>query len=155
MRNRFLALLREKLIDGNVNVFTDDNLTGQRLQNLFSHIQNSRIAIVIFSKNYAESDWCLGELVKIKKCIETEKLKAIIPIFHRVKVANVKKPSGKFGGKFLALQKSLLAEEVNKMKIKHINSKIKRWKKALKIVTQMSGLSYDKNKYDLGHDQSV
>jgi len=91
----------------------------------------------------------LDELVEIKKCFETEALKAVIPIFHRVKVSSVKKQSGKFGEKFLALQNYLLAEEVDKKKIKRINSRIKRWKKALKIVTEIAGLTHDKNRYDL------
>ncbi|EOA18423.1 hypothetical protein CARUB_v10006966mg [Capsella rubella] len=154
-RNGLLTHLKSKLADGNVNVFTDDNVTGQRLENLFDHIKKSRIAIVIFSKSYAESVWCLDELVMIKKCIETEKLNAVIPIFHKVKVSSVKKQSGKFGEKFLALQKSLLAEEVNKKKIKSINSRIKRWKKALKIVTGMAGLTYDRKSPELAFVEKV
>ncbi|XP_020873619.1 protein PHLOEM PROTEIN 2-LIKE A8 [Arabidopsis lyrata subsp. lyrata] len=154
-RYGFLTHLKQKLIDGNVNVFTDDNVTGQPLQNLFGHIRKSRIVIVIFSKNYAESDWCLDELVEIKKCFETEALKAVIPIFHKVKVSSVKKQSGKFGEKFLALQNSLLAEEVNKKKIKRINSRIKRWKKALKIVTEIAGLTHDKNSPELAFVEKV
>ncbi|AEE84770.2 Toll-Interleukin-Resistance (TIR) domain family protein [Arabidopsis thaliana] len=154
-RNGLLTLLKQKLIDGNVNVFTDDKLTGQPLQNLFGHIRKSRIAIVIFSKNYAESGWCLDELVEIKKCFETEALKAVIPIFHRVKVSSVKKQSGKFGEKFLALQNYLLAEEVDKKKIKRINSRIKRWKKALKIVTEIAGLTHDKNSPELAFVEKV
>ncbi|KAL1222620.1 Protein PHLOEM PROTEIN 2-LIKE A8 [Cardamine amara subsp. amara] len=144
-RHRFLTLLRQKLIDAKVNVFTDDKLVGQRITNLFGHIRNSRIAIVIFSQSYAESVWCLNELVEIKKCIETENLKAVIPIFHMVEVSSVKEQSGEFGEKFLALQKSLLAKEVSETDIELTNSKIKKWKKALKIVTQMSGLTYEEN----------
>ncbi|XP_010433895.1 PREDICTED: protein PHLOEM PROTEIN 2-LIKE A8-like [Camelina sativa] len=154
-RNGLLTHLKQKLVDRNVKVFTDDNVTGQRLQNLFGHIRKSRIAIVIFSKSYAESVWCLDELVMIKKCIETEKLNAVIPIFHKVKVSSVKKQSGKFGEKFLALQNSLLAEEVNKKKIKLINSRIKRWKKALKIVTGIAGLTYDRKSPELAFVEKV
>ncbi|CAK7323663.1 unnamed protein product, partial [Dovyalis caffra] len=31
-------------------------------------IQQSKISIVVFSKGYASSKWCLGELVKILDC---------------------------------------------------------------------------------------
>lgn len=154
-RNGLLTHLKQKLIDGNVNVFTDDNVTGQPLQNLFRHIQNSRIAIVIFSENYAESHWCLDELVEINKCVETKKLNAVIPIFHKVEVSSVREQSGMFGEKFLSLQNSLLAKEVTRKKIKRINSKIKRWKEALEIVTGMSGLTYDNNRYDRDMTKSV
>nr|ACC91280.1 toll-interleukin-resistance domain-containing protein [Capsella rubella] len=151
----FLTHLKQKLIDGNVNVFTDDNVTGQPLQNLFGHIRNSRIAIVIFSENYAESHWCLEELVEIKKCLETEKLSAVIPIFHKVQVSSVREQSGIFGEKFLALQNSLLAKEVTAKKIRRINSKIKKWRKALEIVTGMAGLTYDNNSPELAFVDKV
>lgn len=154
-RYKFLTHLKQKLIDVNVNVFTDDNDIGKPLENLFKQIRKSRIAIVIFSKNYAESQWCLDELVEIKKCIETETLKAAIPIFYKVKASNVKRQSGKFGRKFTALQNSLLGKAVDKKTRKRVNSRIKRWKKAFKVVTGMIGLSYNKNRYDLGSDQSV
>ncbi|XP_022550421.1 protein PHLOEM PROTEIN 2-LIKE A8 isoform X4 [Brassica napus] len=140
----FLTYLKQRLLESNVNVFIDENAAGEPLENLFGHIRKSRIAIVIVSKNYAESSWCLDELVEIKKCMETEKLNAVIPIFRKVKVSSVRKQSGKFGERFLALQNSLLAKEVDKKKIKHINSRIKRWKKALEFVTGMIGLTYDK-----------
>lgn len=149
-RYGFLSHLMQKLDDANVNVFTDKDVTGQRLQTLFGQIRKSRIVIVIFSKNYADSDWCLDELVEIRKCFETEALKAVIPIFHKVKVSSVKKQSGKFGERFLALQNSLLAKEVDKKEIKHINSRIKRWKKALKVVTEIAGLTHRNYRHDLG-----
>ncbi|CDY57654.1 BnaC01g15330D [Brassica napus] len=116
----FLTYLKQRLLESNVNVFIDENAAGEPLENLFGHIRKSRIAIVIVSKNYAESSWCLDELVEIKKCMETEKLNAVIPIFRKVKVSSVRKQSGKFG------------------------ERIKRWKKALEFVTGMIGLTYDK-----------
>ncbi|VVB11938.1 unnamed protein product [Arabis nemorensis] len=110
-RYRLLTHLKQKIIDGNVNVFTDDNGTGNPLNNLFEQIRNSRIAIVIFSKNYAD----------------------------------VKKQSGKFGRKFKTLQDSLLGKALDKKTRKRVNSRIKRWKKAFKVVTGMIGLSYNRN----------
>ncbi|KAL1199308.1 Disease resistance-like protein DSC1 [Cardamine amara subsp. amara] len=52
---------------------TRDNFTGHldkalRLTVLFDRIEKSKIAIIVFSKNYANSAWCLRELVKILEC---------------------------------------------------------------------------------------
>ncbi|OIT05497.1 tmv resistance protein n [Nicotiana attenuata] len=48
----------------------DENLErGKSISpDLMRAIEESRISLVIFSKNYANSTWCLDELVKIMKC---------------------------------------------------------------------------------------
>ncbi|KAL0738845.1 hypothetical protein Bca4012_015055 [Brassica carinata] len=131
-RQKLLAHLKHHLKDSNVNVFTDDDAIGEPLENLFKHIRRSRIVIVIFSINYLESEWCLDELVEIRKCLETEKIDFAIPIFYKVKTSHVKQQSGKFGEKFLSLQK------------KHRSSRIIKWKKALRYVAKLIGLTYQK-----------
>ncbi|XP_049381499.1 disease resistance protein RPV1-like [Solanum stenotomum] len=45
--------------------------------------ESSQVALIIFSKNYATSRWCLNELVKIMECKEV-KGKIVIPIFYDV-----------------------------------------------------------------------
>ncbi|KAF8045627.1 hypothetical protein N665_4604s0002 [Sinapis alba] len=148
-RERFLPLLKDRLKRSKVNVFTDEDASGVPLEHLLEEIRNSRIAVVLLSKNYAESHWCLNELVEIKKCIETKKLDFVIPVFYKVKTSHVKKQSGKFGEKFLAYQESLLVEAgEERKKKKRANSKIKRWKRALTFVSRMIGVSYDKRMSD-------
>ncbi|XP_056862901.1 protein PHLOEM PROTEIN 2-LIKE A8-like [Raphanus sativus] len=83
-RQKLLPHLKHHLKDRNTNVFTDDDAVGEPLKNLFKHIRRSRIVIVIFSINYLESEWCLDELVEIRKCLETEKIDFAIPIFYKV-----------------------------------------------------------------------
>ncbi|KAJ0263425.1 Toll-Interleukin-Resistance [Hirschfeldia incana] len=131
-RQKLLPHLKHHLKDSNVNVFTDDDAIGEPLKNLFRHIRRSRIVIVVFSINYLESEWCLDELVEIRKCLETEKIDFAIPIFYKVKTSHVKKQSGKFGKRFIGLQK------------KHRSSRIRRWKKALRFVSKSIGLTYKK-----------
>lgn len=63
--------LHQALIDANIPTFKDDiNLEKGReiASELLKAIQTSRVAIVVFSINYATSGWCLDELVKIIEC---------------------------------------------------------------------------------------
>ena len=50
---------------------------------LMKAIETSRIAVVVFSKNYATSNWCLDELVKIMKCRRVLN-QTVLPIFYDV-----------------------------------------------------------------------
>lgn len=58
LRLTFVPHLKYHLKHNNVNVFTDDDLTGKPLENLLKYIKKSRIVIVIFSISYLESKWC-------------------------------------------------------------------------------------------------
>lgn len=72
-RNNFVAHLHKRLEDRGVNVFKDDEKLerGRPISaELLKAIEESRIAIIIFSKYYASSIWCLEELTKIMECVE-------------------------------------------------------------------------------------
>ena len=58
-------------------------------------IETSRIAIVMFSKNYATSDWCLDELVKVVECKRLLNLR-VLPIFYYVSQFEVLEHKGIF-----------------------------------------------------------
>ncbi|RID61434.1 hypothetical protein BRARA_E00584 [Brassica rapa] len=63
---------------------------------LTNAIQGSKISVVAFSKNFANSSWCLDELVEIMKCRKDRGL-IVIPIFYDVDPSHVKKQSHSFG----------------------------------------------------------
>ncbi|KAH0669315.1 hypothetical protein KY285_023477 [Solanum tuberosum] len=67
-RRNFTSHLYQGLKDRGIFTFLDD----ERLEDgdsiseeLVKAIEESQVAIIVFSKNYATSRWCLNELVKI------------------------------------------------------------------------------------------
>ncbi|KAJ9675664.1 hypothetical protein PVL29_024537 [Vitis rotundifolia] len=68
-----------------IDTFREDQLErGEEIKSeLLKTIEESRISIVVFSKNHAHSKWCLDELAKIMEC--REKMEQIVlPVFYHV-----------------------------------------------------------------------
>ncbi|KAJ0524461.1 putative TIR domain, P-loop containing nucleoside triphosphate hydrolase [Helianthus annuus] len=67
---------------------------GKRINDqLMRSIEDSRIYIIVFSKNYASSSWCLDELVQIMECHKTTGRTAY-PVFFNVEPTEVRHQSG-------------------------------------------------------------
>ncbi|XP_042753673.1 TMV resistance protein N isoform X3 [Lactuca sativa] len=88
-------------------------------------IEESQIAVIIFSKNYADSVWCLDELVHIMKCKDTRG-QIVMPIFYDVDPSLVWKQKQKYGE---ALAKHELENK----------AKAESWRKALVDASNISG----------------
>ncbi|XP_013601762.1 PREDICTED: disease resistance protein RPS6-like [Brassica oleracea var. oleracea] len=92
-RSHFLKELDRKLI-----TFKDDEMERGRsiAPELIKAIQGSRISVVAFSENFANSSWCLDELVEIMRCRENRG-QMVIPIFYEVDPSHVRKQTHTFG----------------------------------------------------------
>lgn len=89
-RNNFTGHLQKALRLRGIDSFIDDKLRrGDNLTELFDRIEQSKIAIIVFSKNYTNSRWCLQELVKILEC-RGRNQQVVIPIFYKVDKSELK-----------------------------------------------------------------
>ncbi|KAG2667419.1 hypothetical protein I3760_15G114200 [Carya illinoinensis] len=129
VRQNFISHLYKDLHQSGINTYIDNNLErGEEISpELFEAIEGSMISIIILSKNYAESIWCLDELLKILDC--KEKMKQIVlPIFFGINPSEVQHQKEDFGKAFTKLLK----------RIKD-NVKVLEWKATLKKVADLSG----------------
>ena len=66
-----------------------------RVVDILQAIQGSRIFLIVLSKNYASSMWCLEELVQIlQRCRSSNQM--VVPIFYDVSPSDVRNQSVTF-----------------------------------------------------------
>jgi len=97
---------------------------------LLKSIEESRLAIVIFSENYASSKWCLEELVKILECQKTRGL-TVLPVFYKVDPSDLRKQRGSVGEAFAKHERDSREEKEKQ--------KVQRWRNALMEAANISG----------------
>nr|KAJ0191973.1 hypothetical protein LSAT_V11C800409120 [Lactuca sativa] len=101
-RNSFVGHLYSALEQKGIHTYKD-NETLPRGESigpaLMKAIEESQIAVIVFSENYADSSWCLDELVHIMKC-KGKRGQIILPIFYGVKPSELRKQKRKYGEAF-------------------------------------------------------
>ena len=99
-----------------------------RVVDILQAIQRSRIFLIVLSKNYASSMWCLEELVQIlQHCRSSNQM--VVPIFYDVSPFDVRNQSGNF-------EQALLEHE------KHYclnGDKVSIWRGALTEIASIYG----------------
>ncbi|CAG7873235.1 unnamed protein product [Brassica rapa] len=130
VRNHFVSFLDPALRRANINVFLDENeLLNTDLARLLTRIEESEIAMVIFSKNYPDSDRSLDVLAKMKELRDQGRL-IVIPIFYNLDPLVVKELRGDFGDKFRDLQRIHL----------HQLERTQKWEEALVTIPDIRGM---------------
>ncbi|XP_039165463.1 toll/interleukin-1 receptor-like protein [Eucalyptus grandis] len=129
MRNTFTNCLYHTLLNKSISVFIDNEEidVGEEIgPEIFQAIDDSKICIPIFSRDYASSSWCLCELEHMMQHRKTNELE-VLPIFYDVEPSDVKLETGVYKDA-LTLHKKERGAEI-----------VQRWEEALKEVTKIKG----------------
>ncbi|KAL7588039.1 hypothetical protein Lser_V15G37483 [Lactuca serriola] len=127
-RRTFVDHLYTALEQQGINTYKEDIALprGESISpSLKKAISESHIAVIIFSKSYADSSWCLDELSHIMRCRDTRG-QIIMPIFYDVDPSDVRKQKRKYKEAFTK------HEWENK-------TKVESWRKALVDASSISG----------------
>ncbi|XP_022743844.1 disease resistance protein RML1B-like [Durio zibethinus] len=132
-RKNFTDHLYTALVQAGIHTFRDDEEI-ERGKNINDEIEKtilheSKISIIVFSKNYAASTRCLNELVKI---LERKKSSQhiVLPVFYDVDPTQVKKQTGSYAEAFAKHEECFKSEM----------DKVQRWRVALKEVANFAGM---------------
>ncbi|GKA96971.1 NB-ARC domains-containing protein [Tanacetum coccineum] len=130
IRKNFMDHLFNDFKQKGIHAFRDVNglPKGEEIsRHLYEAIEESRFLVVVFSKNYASSTWCLRELVKILKCKQIENPKyEVRVIFYDAKPEVVRK------------QKRSYAEAFRNHEVSN-RTDVGEWKEALRMAADFSG----------------
>lgn len=134
-RTNFTDHLYTALVEKGIRTFRDSEALrrGEEIEGaLLKAIQESRFFIIIFSKNYASSKWCLKELAEITEC--KAKGQKVFPVFYHVDPSEVRNQSGNYGKSFAYYENDA----------KQDGERIQVWRTALKEAGRISGYHIDK-----------
>ncbi|KAL7590546.1 hypothetical protein Lser_V15G39749 [Lactuca serriola] len=136
----FMDHLYQALVNENISTFLDEEEveTGEELKpELARAIKSSRASIIVLSKNYASSTWCLDELVII---LEQRKVSnhIVLPIFYNVEPTHVRKQESTFGEALFVHKQRIESEKDAEKKIEGAH-KLEMWTKGLTEIADLKG----------------
>ncbi|KAI5596076.1 hypothetical protein BDE02_03G182600 [Populus trichocarpa] len=145
-RKNFTDHLYTALHHARIHAFRDDEKLrrGEEISlQLSKAIQESKISIVVFSKGYASSTWCLGELQKILECRRQPTGQIVLPVFYDIDPSDIRKQTGSFAEAF----------DRHEARFKEEMEKVQKWRKALVEAANLSGL--DRRSIANGHESKL
>ncbi|KAK9070931.1 hypothetical protein SSX86_009499 [Deinandra increscens subsp. villosa] len=116
-RHTFTDHLYAALKQAAIRTFRDDDAMdrGKLLDpELKKAIHESAISIIVFSRNYASSKWCLDEVLTIIE--EQERLSSkheVVPVFYHVEPSDVRNQTGSFEKAFEKPEAEFISKIVN------------------------------------------
>ncbi|XP_057995514.1 disease resistance protein RPV1-like isoform X2 [Hevea brasiliensis] len=131
VRKTFADHVYAALTGAGIHTFRDDEEIerGKNIdQELTKAIQQSKVAVIVFSPDHASSRWCLDELLMINERRKSDGMH-ILPIFYHVDPSAVRRQKESFKEAFDRHEQQL-KEEIDK---------VERWRAALKEVADLGG----------------
>ena len=122
-RNNFIDHLYNNLIRKGIFAFKDDEKLekGEPISSqLLQAIKDSRVSIIVFSKDYAGSTWCLEEMATIAEC-KKELGQTVFSIFYDVDPSDVRNQTGAYKDAFVS----------HTERFKQDLAKVDGWKRAM------------------------
>lgn len=95
---------------------------------LLKAIEKANLSVIVFSKNFATSKWCLDEVVKILECKE-KKGQIVVPIFYHVDPSMVRYQTASYEDAFAK----------HEQRYQGNMEKVQNWRKALTVAANYSG----------------
>ncbi|CAL5340869.1 unnamed protein product [Camellia sinensis] len=143
-RKAFTDHLYTALLGSGFRTFRDNDGIG-RGENVKSELDNaireSSSSIIVFSKDYASSRWCLDELVMILEHKRTSG-HVILPVFYDVDPSQVRKQMGNFAEAFGRHEERFM-RETNERKKEYLRKKVEEWRAALREVADLAGMLHE------------
>eukprot|EP00253_Pinus_taeda_P019533 PITA_19533 len=157
VKDTFASHLYRRLHDRGLSVFLDreELEEGHKFSSQIEQaIGGASVQIAIFSERYAESSWCLNELVFMKNAKATNPQGVtILPIFFKVDPSEVRYTETK-GRYFEALQKlqdkRITDPQTGVKKPRYSSDTIQNWRTTLSYVADLSGFELKQYNGDEG-----
>jgi hypothetical protein len=140
-RKTFTAQLHQALSAREIKAYIDYNLVkGYEVgPALAKAIEDSHMSVVVFSKNYATSKWCLDELLHILKCRQLHG-QVVIPVFYNIDPSHVRRQKESYEKAFAKYEREIADGKC------HVD-KVSEWKDALTLAANLSGWHSRKYRY--------
>lgn len=137
VKKTFASHLYRRLLSYGFRVFLDqpELQRGEEIDSqIKGAIETASVHVAIFSPGYAQSSWCLDELVLMLKSMESGAA-TVIPVFYKVKPSNLRWTDKKRG-----YAKAFLNHEE---KGRYSKERLAGWRKALSDVSHISGFELE------------
>ncbi|XP_052110294.1 LOW QUALITY PROTEIN: disease resistance protein RPV1-like [Arachis duranensis] len=146
IRTNFTSHLYSPLSRNGIKAYMDDEGLEKGRDvwpSLSQAIEDSHVAIVVFSKNYASSRWCLEELVKVLECRKKDGT-VVIPVFYEVDPAEIRNQRGVYGEAIAEHERGLLGDK----SVEEVKKIVSAWKDALMEAANISGRDTRSREYN-------
>ncbi|KAG5050615.1 hypothetical protein AAZX31_02G022200 [Glycine max] len=136
-RKTFTSHLNAALERLDIKTYLDNNNLdrGEEIPTtLVRAIEEAKLSVIVFSKNYADSKWCLDELLKILEFGRAKTL-IIMPVFYDIDPSDVRNQRGTYAEAFDKHERYFQEKK-----------KLQEWRKGLVEAANYSGWDCDVNR---------